>query len=161
MMYITGIPAFGVMCELDTPGRWNVTKKEFLDEEMFKLKNSDESPFKNYGIEENKMVPYHEFCTYNVANHVRAYLDLLYECKFDLLEDTFIECINNSKCREDIFMCVYGKLRNLAPFKEINEFMCKEFGNAWISYIESVNSVAEHISNRDEAVKTISKIQGD
>jgi hypothetical protein len=56
-------------------------------------------------------------------------------------------------------MLVYGKLRNLAGFREINEFMVQEFGNAWMSYIDSVDSVAEHISNRQEEIERLVKIQ--
>lgn len=159
MQYLTGLLAFGVECERDSVGKWNITRKEFLDEELFQLRESDESPFKKYGIEENKLVPYREYCTFNVADHVRAYCDLLYDQKFDVLKDLFAECICSLKCRKDIFMLVYGKLRHLAGFHAINEFMMDEFGNAWVSYIESVESVAEHISNRADAVEQLEKIQ--
>lgn len=159
MQYITGIVAFGVDCKRDSVGRWNTTKSEFLDDNLFVLKDSNESPFKDYGIEENKIIPYREYCTYNVADHVRAYCDLLYEHNFDFLKDAFSEYIRSMKCRKDIFMLVYGKLRNLAGFKEINEFMVQEFGNAWVSYIDSVDSVAEHISNRQEEIERLVRIQ--
>lgn len=159
MQYLTGLLAFGVECERDSVGKWNITKSEFLDDSLFIMKESDESPFKNYGIEENKIVPYREFCTYNVADHVRAYCDLLYDHKFDILKDAFAEYVRSLKCRKDIFMLVYGKLRHLAGFHAINEFMTDEFGNAWISYIDSVESVAEHISKRADAVEQLEKIQ--
>jgi hypothetical protein len=159
MQYITGIIAFGVDCKRDSVGRWNTTKSEFLDDNLFMLKDSDESPFKDYGIEENKIVPYREFFTYNVEDHVRAYCDLLYEHNFDFLKDAFDEYIRSAKCRKDIFMLTYGKLRNLAGFREVNEFMTQEFGNAWISYIDSVDSVAEHISARQEEIERLEKLQ--
>lgn len=157
MQYVTGIPAFGIPCELDSVGRWNILKEDYVDEERFTIKESDDMPLKDYGIEKNKLVPYREFCTYNVANHVRAYVDLLYMERFDILPGLFAECINNSKCRKDIFMLVYGKLRNLAQFKEINEFMCNEFGNAWMSYVQAVMAMAEHLASQPE-VPDISKI---
>ena len=72
MLYITGMIAFGVECKLNTLGKWNLTKNDFLDEENMKSRESEDSPFKNWGIEENKLIPYHDVCTYNVANHVRA-----------------------------------------------------------------------------------------
>lgn len=159
MKYISGIPALGVPCKRPSVGKWNVTKREFLDENIFKLRDSEDSPFKNWGIEENKIVQYHEMCTYNVADHVRAYMDMLYDCEFETLKDLFYECINSSECRKDIFMLTYGKLRNLAQFHEINEFMENEFGNAWISYVQSVNNMAEHIGNRAEAIEQLDKIQ--
>lgn len=159
MMYLTGPLAFGVDCERESCGRWNIPKTDWLNEDLMVLKDSEESPFKSYGIEENKIVPYHEFCTYNVADHVRAYCDMLYAGKFDELKDVFGEYIRSMSCRKDIFMLVYGKLKYLAEFHDINAFMEKEFGNAWVSYIDSVNSVAEHISNRAEAIERLESLQ--
>lgn len=159
MMYLTGPLAFGIECERESCGRWNIPKTDWLNEDLMVLKDSDESPFKSYGIEENKIVPYHEFCAYSVANHVRAYCDMLYECRFDELKDVFGEYIRSMNCRKDIFMLVYGKLKYLAEFPEINKFMENEFGNAWVSYIDSVHSVAEHISNRAEAVEKLEAMQ--
>lgn len=159
MKYITGIIAMGTECSLNTPGLWNIPKEMYLDDEVFKTVESDDSPFKDWGIETNKLVKYREFCLYNVANHVRAYVDMLYDGKFEELKDLFFEAINDSKSRKDIFMLVYGKLRHLAQFKKINEFMEEEFGNAWLSYIDSVNSVAEHISNQADATERLQEIQ--
>lgn len=150
MKYVTGIIALGVPCSLDTCGKWNVTKAQYIDENLMRLRESDESPFKDYGIEMNKIVPYHEFCLYNVANHVRAYLDLLYEGEFEVLEELFYDCIDNGKARKDIFMCVYSKLRNLACFTEVNQFMEKEFGNAWNSFKDTIRNSAEHIATASE-----------
>jgi hypothetical protein len=150
MQYITGIAAFGIECERDSVGKWNIGKKDWLDDNFLWLSESDDSPFKNYGIEENKIVPYREYCTYNVADHVRAYLDLLHAQKFDLLDGAFHEYIRSMKCRKDIFMVTYGKLRHLAGFHAINDFMCNEFGNAWMSYVDSVETVAEHLANRED-----------
>jgi hypothetical protein len=159
MQYLTGMLAFGVECERESCGRWNTPKKDFLNDELFILKESDESPFKDYGIEKDKLVPYREFCLYNVADHVRAYCDLLYAQDFKALDGAFAEYINNATCRKDIFMLVYGKLRKLAGWNAVNEFMMNEFGNAWVSYIDSVQSVAEHISNRQDAIEELEKLQ--
>lgn len=159
MQYVTGMTAFGIECKRDSCGKWNLTKDDFTNNEKFTLRESDDMPYKDYGIEKDKIVPYREYCLYNVADHVRAYLDLLYECKFDLLTGLFDECIKDMKCRKDIFMTVYGKLRNLAIFKEVNEFMISEFGNAWLSYLDSVHSVAEHISKREDYLTELQKIQ--
>lgn len=160
MYYITGYLAFGIPCELPTPGKWNITKSEYLDDALFKSVNSEESPFGDWGIEKNKIVPHREFTLFNVANHVRAYVDMLYAGEFDKLRDLFFECINNAKAREDIFMLVYGKLRKLACYREVNEFMCEEFGNAWLSYVDAIHSVANHISAREEEVQEILQKQG-
>lgn len=159
MLYITGMIAFGVECKLNTLGKWNLTKQDFTDAKAMELKESQDSPFKDWGIEENKIVPYHEYCTYNVANHVRAYCDLLWEKKFDLLTGMFYECVGDMRSRTDIFTLVNGKLRHLAGFREINEFMEKEFGNAWISYLEAVESISEHLANNDTAIEQLTELQ--
>lgn len=143
MMYLSGRLAFGVPCKSDSCGLWNISKEEYLDDNLFRLKDSDEYPFKNWGIEQNKLVPYRYIGTVPVANHVRAYVDMLYDCKFDELDGLFFDAIDSAKCRSDIFMLVYGKLRNLAVFSEVNKFMIKEFGNAWISYIDAVSMMAD------------------
>lgn len=159
MMYITGRIALGVPCERDSKGLWNVRRADFLDEANMKLHDSQESPFKDYGIERNKMIHYHEFCTYNVADHVRAYVDMLYAGKFEEMKGLFAEAIDNAKCRVDIFMLVYGKLRHLAEFKEIDEFMTEEFASAWISYKDSVRASAEHIEKHQEEMLNLEAIQ--
>lgn len=161
MQYITGYLAFGIPCELPTPGKWNITKQEYLDENLFKLRDSDESPFKDYGIEKNKIVPHREFCLFNIANHVRAYVDMLYDGQFDMMRDLFFECINNAKAREDIFMLVYGKLRKLDCYKEVNEFMTEEFGNAWLAYVDAIHSMSQHIADRQDEISDILKKQED
>lgn len=160
MQYVTGYLAFGIPCELPTPGKWNITKSEYLDDKLFKLVNSEDSPFGDYGIEKNKLVPHREFCLFNVANHVRAYVDMIYAGEFDKLKDLFFECINNAKAREDIFMLVYGKLRKLACYREVNEFMCEEFGNSWHAYVDAIHSMSNHIANRQEEIESILKKQG-
>lgn len=152
MRYLTGILALGIPCELKTAGKWNVFRADFMDPEKFKLVESDESVFGDYGIEENKLVPGREYATWSVANHVRAYVDMVEQLMFDELEDVFYECIQDGKARQDIFMLVYGKLRNTAHFHEINVFMECEFGNAWYSYIQSVNAVAEKLAEKAEKV---------
>ena len=129
MKYITGLLAFGVDCKRDSCGKWNITKDEWLDEKLMTLQESDDSPFKDYGIEDDKVVPYHEYCLYAVADHVRAYCDMLYNEQFDELKDLFEDSIRSMKCRKDIFMLTYGKLRYLAQFHAINEFMTYSLGS--------------------------------
>ena len=145
MKYITGLIALGTPCELDTPGLWTLRKSDYLSDENMKTYESNEFPFKDFGIELNKIVDYHEFCVYNVANHIRAYLDLLYLGKFELLKGLFPEAINSAKARLSIFECVY-RCRRLAQYRKMNEFMLNEFGNVWISYKDAIESSAESIA---------------
>lgn len=158
MKYITGIIALGTECRLESKGIWNVRKKDFLNEDNMKLIESDDTPFKDWGIEKDKIINYHEFALYNVANHVRAYIDMLYFGKFEEAKGLFAEAIDNAKCRSDIFMLIYGKTRHLAEFTEIDEFMTEEFGNAWIAYKDAVHSSAEHLSKATEQWDNVFKV---
>lgn len=159
MLYISGLPAFAVTCELESCGLWNIPKSYFLDEEIFKMRDSEKSPFGNWGIEKNKLVPYREFCTYDVANHVRAYVDLLYEGQFEVCKDLFFEAINNAKCRLDIFTLVNGKLRGLPEYPAIFAFMDNEFGNAWHSYLQSVKAVSDKLEQVEKDKQDLARLQ--
>lgn len=161
MKYLTGLVAFGVPCELNSIGKWNVTKDEFTNPDKFTIAESDDSPFKDYGIEKDKIVRYHPDELYNVANHVRAYLDLLADRNFNVLKDLFYECIKDTKCRELIFKAAYGKLRYLACFHDVNNFMIDEFGNAWVSYVDSVEQINQNINDAEESVRQHEEAQKD
>ena len=148
MLYLSGPLSFCVPCELDTPGEWRVSPAMWKDENVNKsIRNSEDSPFKDYGINQNVYIQWRPLCLYNVANHVRVYLDMLYEQRFEELEGMFFEYIDSGKYRKDIFDQVFYRCKHLAEFKEINEFMTKEFGNAWLSYIDAIHKSAEHISH--------------
>jgi len=149
MKYLTGILAMGCPCELDSCGLWNLGKSDFTSEEKFLLVESEDMPFKDFGIEKNKLVPYRDYTVYNVANHVRAYVDMLYLHKFEGMHDLFADAINERKCRLSIFECVY-RCRHLAQYRKMNEFMCEEFGNAWVSYKDAVEKAAESLEAASE-----------
>lgn len=152
MKYLTGILAFQIPCELNSRGLWNRSKKDFVNDELFTLAESENSRWKDWGIELNKLIPGREYALWNVANHVRAYLDMLVDKRFDELKGLFIEAIFDPKCRQDIFMASYGKLRHLADWQEYDSFMRSEFGNAWESYKDSVRSVSEHVKDSVESM---------
>lgn len=136
MKYITGLICFGVPCEEDSCGTWLFTKQDFLSPEYMVERDSDNSPFNSYGIECDKIIPYHaDDELFNVATHTRAYLDMLNDGKFDVLKGAFYEYIQSTTCREAIFRRVYNCLKNNANFKDIHDFMSEEFGNAWASYV--------------------------
>ncbi len=112
------------------------SKAEFSNPEYILNKESDESVFKDYGIERDKIIPYYgDDSLFNVANHVRAYLDILSWHQFDKLKDVFYNYIFDIDCRSMIFDGVYKYLRLGDGFKEVNDFMSEEFGNAWLSYV--------------------------
>jgi len=83
MKYISGQFALNLKCNLNTSGDWHYSS---LNWDNLKLNESGESIFKDYGIEKDKYVDVLKG-TYNVANHIRAILDLLYERKFDLISN--------------------------------------------------------------------------
>ena len=137
MEYLSGIIAFGIPCRDNSCGIWNYTKEQFTDENLLKPYNSEQYPFGDYGIEENKIIPYHEDEElFNVATHIRAYLDMLVENRFEELKGMFEQAINDGKCRGKIFSLVYDKLRARDDFMPIHMFMAEEFGNAWLSYCQ-------------------------
>ena len=149
MQYVSGYIAFGIPCSRDSVGVWNIPKEEYTDNFESYLMESENTPLGTYGIEKNKLVPKHEYVLYNVADHVRAYCDLLYLGKFDILEGLFDYAIKDLKCRKDIFMVTYGKLGHVADFDKIHDFMCDEFGNAWVSYVNAVQSNADFLDKFD------------
>lgn len=73
MKYVTLLHALNIPCRLDTFGDWH---KEALDWRKIHVFESNDSIFKDYGIELNKTIPCNEE-KYNVANHIRACLDML------------------------------------------------------------------------------------
>lgn len=151
MQYLTGLLAFGIPCDLDTNGMWGFRSSDYSNDEHFAtfLRDSDNSPFKEVGIVNNVYIDQRPLCTYRVANHVRAYLDMLYEGKFDELKGLYQVAIGRPKYRQDIFMQVYGKLRHLACFDEVSNFLCDEFGTGWVSYVESIRQAANRLANLD------------
>lgn len=155
MKYVSGLPALGMPCERQSVGIWNVSKVEFLDNFETHLRDTDDSPFKDYGIEKNRIVRKREYCVYNVADHVRVYLDYLYECKFEELRGLFHFAIKDLKCRSDIFMMTFYRLKELPIWDSVNMFMTEEFGNAWESYISSIYGVSEHIAKQQTSMEQL------
>jgi len=71
--YITGIHALNINCDLETCGDWHASAIQWKNPNT---RYSNESIFKDYGIEYNKNIPENDDL-HNVANHIRAILDLL------------------------------------------------------------------------------------
>ena len=76
MQYITGQHALNIPCPLLTCGDWHQSAIQW-NYPLFR--NSNDSVFGDYGIEKNVAIPEHTE-KYNVANHIRALLDLLDGC---------------------------------------------------------------------------------
>ena len=134
MMYITGQQALNLPCGLLTCGDWHMSALQWRD---LNFRNSEKSIFADYGIEFNKAVPEHKE-RYNVANHIRALLDLLELKKFTVAQGMNKDFICNDDYDEEIF----GKvllLRNTEQWESIDNFMGKEYMRKWLNYKQSQN----------------------
>jgi hypothetical protein len=92
--------------------------------------DSEKSLFLDYGIEQNKIIP-ENTGTYNVANHIRALLDLLAQGKYSLAQGMKKDFICNDLYTEEIFQKV-SLLKNLSHWPEIDRFMGREYCSKWL-----------------------------
>lgn len=129
MKYISGIFALNTPCDLDTMGDWHVSALNWKNPLILESENL---PFKDFGIEENKKIPEHNEL-YNVANHIRACLDLIYLGNFGYAQGMNRDFISNSKYDNLIFENVY-LLKDEPNFTQINEFMQKEYRMKWVIF---------------------------
>lgn len=145
MKYISGIPALNVLCSLDTPGDWHAPS---VDWKTLELYESEEMFFKNYGIEKNKTIPQNTQ-KYNVANHVRAILDMFQLNNFTYFKGMRNNFIETDKYDDEIFQKVYS-MKVLPNWEKIDAFMEKEYMLKWISY-------KEYIEQRSKSQDVFSK----
>lgn len=131
VLYITDIHALNLPCTLDTCGDWHTSAIQW---EHPHIRESEGSLFGNYGIEKNKAIPEHTE-NYNVANHIRAILDLLEEGKFSIAQGMNRDFICNDKYDEEVFDKVYT-MKNLRNWQNINDFMKKEYMMKWVNYLK-------------------------
>lgn len=82
MLYLSGIHALNIYCALETCGDWHQSGMQW---DTLVLLDSAKSIYGDYGIEINKNIPGHTE-TYNVANHIRALLDLLQQGNYSLAQ---------------------------------------------------------------------------
>ncbi|MDD4291897.1 MAG: hypothetical protein PHX51_06675 [Clostridia bacterium] len=129
MIYVTGQHALNINCSLLTCGDWHQSALQWHSPS---LRDSRESIYGTYGIETNKKIPEH-IRKYNVANHIRALLDLLEMGKFTLAQGMNNDFICNDTYNNEIFTMVY-KLRQSNNWSDIDKFMNKEYRNDWQKY---------------------------
>lgn len=134
MKYLSGIFALNINCDLDTCGDWH---QSALKWDSFTLLESENSIWGDYGIEKNKTIPGHS-TKYNVANHIRALLDLIQQNNFGLAGGMREDFICNDKYNKEIFEKVY-MLRNSNKWNDISRFMGKEYCLKWIDFLEEHN----------------------
>ncbi len=127
MKYITGIHALNLPCNLQTCGDWHQSAIQWSYPYQKESKNSI---LGDYGIETNHIIPEHDE-TYNVANTIRACLDMMIEGKFSIIQGMN----NDFVCNEDYDNEIFGqvlKLHDLPNWSQIDEFMKREYRLKWI-----------------------------
>lgn len=131
MKYITGQHALNLKCSLDTTGDWHTSALQW--QKPF-TRNTKDSVFGEYGIEDNKEIPENR-SLFKVANHIRALMDLLEIGNFALAQGMNKDYICNDLYTEEIFNQVL-KLRSYPHWGDIDKFMGKEYMRKWLDYKE-------------------------
>ncbi len=132
MLYITGIHALNLPCKLNTCGDWHQSGIQWNKPYMLE---SSGSIFGDYGIEPNHHIPEHSD-VYNVADTIRASLDLLIESKFSVIQGMNEDFICNPDYDTEVFEKVL-QLTILPHWNQINAFMKSEYRTKWINYKRS------------------------
>lgn len=130
MKYVTGLYALNIPCNLNTCADWHALS---LDWNNINIKDSKNSIYKDYGIEKNKTIPFNKEKN-NVANHIRAILDLMIDGKTDFLKNMRKDFLLD-EYKEEIFKQVY-KLRNNKNWSDINKLMENEFLLNWLDFLK-------------------------
>jgi hypothetical protein len=131
MIYLTGEQALNLKCSLETCGDWHAVCLKW-DKESLELWDSEKSVFGDYGIEIGKAIPGHKE-KYNVANHIRALLDLLEIGCFSIAEGMKEDFISNDAYTNEIFEKVM-LLENSKNWFAVDWFMGKEYHSEWFDY---------------------------
>jgi hypothetical protein len=132
MRYITGIHALNLPCELDTSGDWHCSALQW---KKLHIKNSGCTILGDYGIEKDRTIPEH-LERYNVANHIRALLDLIIDGNFSTAQGMRDDFICNPKYTDEIFNKVRYIMSksSIDDAEKIDEFMSKEYMMQWENY---------------------------
>lgn len=131
MKYVTGIFALNLPCSLDTCGDWHSCSINWNNVD---IRESSDSILKDYGIETNQSVKFLDKSKkYNVANHIRALLDMLIAGNYGYAQGMKEDYICNDKYTKEIFEQVL-KLKTLNNWTEINKFMAHEYKMKWLNY---------------------------
>lgn len=137
MKYLSGVHALNVECELETSGDWHQSciRWDVIND---RLKESDDSVFGDYGIEQDKVLKFlDDKPVYNVANHIRACLDLIADGNFALAQGMRDDFICTDIYDDEIFDKV-TLLRSSELWNKIDKFMGKEYMMRWLNYKKAV-----------------------
>ena len=129
MRYITGEHALNLPCSLLTCGDWHCSALRW---EKITFRDSKDSVYGEYGIEQCSAVPEHEG-TYAVANHIRALLDLLEVGNYSVAQGMNRDFIGNDDYTGEVFDKV-AMMRGLPHWRKIDSFMGGEYYGKWLDY---------------------------
>jgi len=129
MKYVSGVHALNLPCGLLTCGDWH---QHGIQWSSVPLYESGESLFGDYGIEQGKSMPEHEG-QYNIANHIRALLDLLEQGRFSVAQGMNNDFICNKEYDFEVFKMV-TLLKAASHWKQIDSFMGREYYSKWLDF---------------------------
>ena len=135
MKYISGAFALNLPCSLDTCGDWHASA---LDWSKLELRESDNSIFGEYGIERCNCVPEHTG-EFNVANTLRALLDLLADGNFAVAQGARDDFICNDKYTDEFLIkCIILRNRFTHDYykRDIAEADIIKFCHSEIIYLD-------------------------
>lgn len=133
MHYISGEHALNLPCSLETCGDWHRGAYAWIH---IDIKETNNHPLKEYGIETCLCVPNYEGIPLKVANHIRACLDLMLDGSFISIYGMKNDFIVVSQYDSEIFSYALY-LTIIAPNgKDISNFMLKEYGRRWFNFEE-------------------------
>ena len=130
MLYISGIHALNIEDSLETCGDWHTSALQW---ERIDLLDSDKTIFKDRGIETDKSIPEHDEL-YNVANTLRAILDLMVQGSLGYLKGFRNDFICTDIYNLEFFKKVW-MLRDLSHWADINKLMKREFMFEWDNFV--------------------------
>lgn len=133
MLYITGLHALNIEDSTECCGAWHTSA---ISWDNIELVESSQSFFGDCGIEEHKHLPTYGGKEFNVANTLRAILDLM-ESNKDIrwLKGFRNDFICTDIYNIDFFEHVY-MLRQKEHWEDINRLMKLEFMWDWDRYVE-------------------------
>ena len=131
--YISGIHALNIACPLNTSGDWHWGALKWKDVTIF---DDTEMFFGEWGIEKNVVVSYLDNQVWNVANHIRAILDLLSINQFSGLRGMRHDFICTDEYDDLIFEKVY-EMSVLPHWEVISDFIAREYARKWFRFLKS------------------------
>ena len=119
--------ALNIPCSLKTAGDWHHTSFPVAKATLYDTNNNI---YNDYGIEKHVI----NGIEYNVANHIRAILDLILNNEFGYLKGFKDDFLVVDDYNTTLFELVY-RLKNSKYWDEINKLMKDEFMLEWIDFI--------------------------